>query len=74
MWPNDPSFTEEPEAVIAVTKFGILKSIGAGYTFSSIDDEKYINLLYISECSKWYNKKMEMQNNHADFYSKEAMR
>lgn len=74
LWPGDPAFQDEIEAVKAVTKFIVLQNLGSGYTFENLEDEEYKNLLYIVECTKWYNKKIELERGHADFYSKESMR
>ncbi len=45
--------------MIIVSKFNILHSFGGAYTMSNLDDEKYINLVYLGKCVEATNQKME---------------
>lgn len=68
-----PEVEECPEALDYILKHNILSNYGAAYTISSLDDEKWLDLLYMQECLSAEAKALEWQQKKVEFYSKEGL-
>lgn len=73
LWPTDPEFLEDADAIDAVSKFYILQSFGSSYTFDSLDNEQNRSILLLSACMRYYNTKMEMDSARTQFVSQEMI-
>ena len=58
---------QAPEAMIYILKHNLLQN-GTGYTLSSLEDEKWEDLLYEQICMASEAKAMEMEQKKAQFY------
>ena len=54
-------------------KFSMINNFGANYSMSNLDDENYIDLVYLQLCLNAQSQYMENQNRKAAYYSKENM-
>ena len=64
---DHPDVKSEPEAMFSITKYNILKNLGSSYTFSSLDQEPYENIVLITLCMNYENKAIEMAQSKAQF-------
>ena len=62
-----PDVTSEPEAINTIVKYNLLKQMGAGYTFSSLDSETYENIQLMNMCMNYESKAMENAEKMAQF-------
>lgn len=68
-----PEVEEAPEALEYVLKHNMLSNYGAAYTISNLDDEIYVDLLYMQECLLSESKATEWAQKKTQFYSKEGI-
>ena len=64
---DHPDVKSEPEAMFSITKYNILKNLRSSYTFSSLDQEPYENIVLITLCMNYENKAIEMAQSKAQF-------
>jgi len=62
-----PEVKSEPEAIFSITKYNILRNLGASYTFTSLDEEPYENIELMTLCMTYEAKAMENAQNKAQF-------
>ena len=68
-----PEVEENPEALEYILKHNILSNYGASYTISNLDNEYWVDLLYMQECMIAEAQALEWQQKKVQFYSKEGI-
>lgn len=64
---DHPEVKDQPEAIFTITKYNILKNLGASYTFDSLDNETFENIQLMTLCMSYEAKAMENAQNKAQF-------
>ena len=54
-------------------KFSMINNFGANYSMKNLDDENYIDLVYLQTCLNAQAQYQENQSRKASYYSKENM-
>jgi hypothetical protein len=54
-------------------KFSMINNFGANYSMSNLDNENYIDLIYLQICLNAQAQYQENQNRKASYHSKENM-
>ena len=64
-----PQVKEEPEAINIITKYNIIKNLGSGYTFTSLDDESFENIQLMNICMHYEAQALENAQRKAQYVS-----
>ena len=70
---SQPEVAEAPEALEYILKHNMMSNYGSGYTISSLDNEIWVDLLYMQECLSAEAKAQEWEQKKVNFYSKEGI-
>ena len=62
-----PDVRSEPEALFTIMKYNLLKNLGAGYTYSSLENETFEDIQLMTVCMNYEAKAMENAHNKAQF-------
>ena len=62
---------EEPEAITVLQKYSILNNLGSAYTFSSLDNESFLNIQYMQICMDAEGRAMKRQTDKNMFVAKD---
>ena len=57
----------EPEALFTIMKYNLLKNLGAGYTYSSLENETFEDIQLMTVCMNYEAKAMENAQSKAQF-------
>ena len=63
-----PDVASEPEAINTIVKYNLIKNLGGGYTFSSLDEETFENIQLMNMCMNYEAKALESEQRKSDFY------
>ena len=62
-----PDVKCDPEAINTIVKYNLLKQMGSGYTFKSLDDETFENIQLMNMCMTYESNAMENAQKLAQF-------
>jgi len=54
-------------------KFSMLNNLGASFTMKSLDEENYLDLIYLQLCLNYQSKYLEMQQRKVTHINKGAL-
>ena len=54
-------------------KFSMINNFGANYSMTNLDNENYIDLIYLQICLNAQSKYQENQSRKSSYYSKEGI-
>jgi len=62
---------EDPEAITILQKYSLLSNLGAAYTFSSLDNESFLNIQYMMICMDGESRAMKKASDKNMFVGKD---